>query len=141
MFSPGSVAVHVVWIWFLNFCHYFHFNFVIFLTSDFMKVCRLWVPFESNFTCTIRENACAFDEIPMNSSTILPCYEQNQIFFFFFFFVLLVASRKHAYIILTPFNPLLCSKTGVYRGIHYFSYFCSKHRLWVLVRTASSRRF
>ena len=29
------------------------------------------------------------------------------------------------------------SKTGVYRGIHYFSYLCSKHRLWVLVRTAS----
>ena len=26
----------------------------------------------------------------------------------------------------------------VYRGIHYFSYFCSKPRLWVLVRTASS---
>ena len=23
----------------------------------------------------------------------------------------------------------------------YFSYFCSKHRLWVLVRTASARRF
>ena len=35
-------------------------------------------------------------------------------------------SRKHAYIILTPLNPLLYSKTGVYRGIHYFSYFCSK---------------
>ena len=29
----------------------------------------------------------------------------------------------------------------VNRGIHYFPYFCSKHRLWVLVRTASSRRF
>ena len=28
--------------------------------------------------------------------------------------------------------------TGVYMGIHYFSYFCSKHRLWVLVRTALS---
>ena len=25
--------------------------------------------------------------------------------------------------------------------LRYFSYFCSKHRLWVLVRTASSRRF
>ena len=25
--------------------------------------------------------------------------------------------------------------TGVYRGIHYFSYFCSKNRLWVFVRT------
>ena len=52
-----------------------------------------------------------------------------------------VTSRKHAYIILTPLNPLLYSKTEVYRGIHYFSYFCSKHRLWVLVRTASSRQF
>ena len=31
-------------------------------------------------------------------------------------------SRKHAYIILTPLNPLLYSKTGVYRGIHYFFY-------------------
>ena len=38
---------------------------------------------------------------------------------------------------LPPQTPLLYSKTGVYRGIHYFSYFCSKHRLWVLVRTAS----
>ena len=30
-----------------------------------------------------------------------------------------------------------------YKKIWYFSYFCSKakHRLWVLVRTASSRRF
>ena len=26
-------------------------------------------------------------------------------------------------------------------GIHYLSYFCSKHRLWVRVRTASPRRF
>ena len=33
-----------------------------------------------------------------------------------------VESRKNTYIILTP---LLYSKTGVYRGIHYFSSFCS----------------
>ena len=33
------------------------------------------------------------------------------------------------YIILTPLNPTLYSKTGVYRGMHYFSYFSSKHRL------------
>ena len=32
-------------------------------------------------------------------------------------------SRKHAYIILTPLDLLLYSKTGVFRGIHYFSYF------------------
>ena len=31
-------------------------------------------------------------------------------------------SRKHTFIILTPtpLTLLLCSKTGVYRGIHYF---------------------
>ena len=38
-----------------------------------------------------------------------------------------ITSRKYdIYIILTPLNPTLYSKTRVYRGIHYFSYFCSK---------------
>ena len=27
------------------------------------------------------------------------------------------------------------------KNLDIFSYFCSKHRLWVLVRTASARRF
>ena len=31
-------------------------------------------------------------------------------------------------------------KLGFTGGIHYFSYFCSKHILWVLVRTASARQ-
>ena len=36
-------------------------------------------------------------------------------------------SRKHAYIFY-PLNPrfYIISKTGVYRAIYYFSYFCSK---------------
>ena len=33
------------------------------------------------------------------------------------------------------------SKTGVCRGIPFFLIFAPKHRLWVLVRTASARRF
>ena len=37
-----------------------------------------------------------------------------------------IPTRKHAYIILIPYTPLLYSKTVVYRGMHYFSYFCSK---------------
>ena len=40
-----------------------------------------------------------------------------------------------------PYTPRLYSKTGVYRGIHYFLIFALKHILWVLVRTASMRRF
>ena len=43
--------------------------------------------------------------------------------------IFLPSSRKHAYIMLTPETPLLYSKTGVYRGIHYFSCFFSKHTL------------
>ena len=48
--------------------------------------------------------------------------------------------RKHAYSntlkILPPKNDNFSDKK-----FWYFSYFCSKHRLWVLVRTASPRRF
>ena len=40
-----------------------------------------------------------------------------------------------------PYTPLLYSKTGVCRGIHFFLIFALKHRLWVLIRTASMRRF
>ena len=39
----------------------------------------------------------------------------------------------------TRLYNFLHNKTGVYRGIHYFS--AQKHSLWVLVRTASLRRF
>ena len=38
-----------------------------------------------------------------------------------------------------PQTPLLYSKTGVCRGISIFLIFAPKHRLWVLVRTASHR--
>ena len=40
-----------------------------------------------------------------------------------------------------PQTPLLYSKTGVGSGIPIFLIFAPKHRLWVLVRTASARRF
>ena len=36
-----------------------------------------------------------------------------------------------------PYTPLLYSNTVVCRGIPIFLIFASKHRLWVLVRTAS----
>ena len=47
--------------------------------------------------------------------------------------------RKHAYSNIQKISP---PKTEKFQTKNwYFSYFCSKHRLWVLVRTASSRRF
>ena len=42
---------------------------------------------------------------------------------------------------LPPRTPLLYSKTGVCRGIRNFLISTLKHRLWVLVRIASLRRF
>ena len=37
-----------------------------------------------------------------------------------------------------PYIPLLYSKTGVYRDIHYFHIFALKHILWVLVITITN---
>ena len=48
------------------------------------------------------------------------------------------ASRKHTYIILTHFYMLKLRFTVVYI---IFLISAQKHRLWVLVRTASPRRF
>ena len=52
------------------------------------------------------------------------------------------ASRKHAYIILTPLNPYFYVAKLGFTGV-YIIYLISaeKHRLLVQVRTASSRRF
>ena len=56
--------------------------------------------------------------------------------------VLLCPSRKHAYIILTPLKPHFYIVKLGFTGVHItFLISCSIHRLWVLVRNASSRRF
>ena len=48
----------------------------------------------------------------------------------------LITLRKHAY---SNIKKISLQKTENFQ-IMFFSYFCSKHRLWVLVRTASARR-
>ena len=51
-------------------------------------------------------------------------------------------SRKHAYIILTPLKPhFYIAKLGFIGVYIIFLIFTQKHGLWVLVRTASARRF
>ena len=53
-----------------------------------------------------------------------------------------VSSGKHVLEMYTPVNPtFIWKKTGVCGGIPIFLIFAPKHRLWVLVRTASARRF
>ena len=53
----------------------------------------------------------------------------------------IVFSRRHqenmSVQCIPPQTPLLCSKTGVCNGIPIFLNFAPKHRLWVLVRTAT----
>ena len=48
--------------------------------------------------------------------------------------------RKHVHAIYCDFY---CCKHGNFlmKKILYFSYFCSKHRLWIHVRSALLRRF
>ena len=58
------------------------------------------------------------------------------------FFVVCYMHQDNMSVCLIPhYTPLLYSKSGVYRGIHYFFIFALKHILWVLARTASMRRF
>ena len=53
-----------------------------------------------------------------------------------------LTSRKHAYIILTPLDPhFYIVKPGFTRVYIIFLISARKHRLWVLVRTASARQF
>ena len=40
-----------------------------------------------------------------------------------------------------PLKPHFYIEQLGFTGVHYFSYFCSKHRVWVLIRTASARQF
>ena len=53
---------------------------------------------------------------------------------------------KHVHVMKTSLHPHSCSKTGVYKG-QQTQHTCNslifalKHRLWVLGRTASVRRF
>ena len=51
--------------------------------------------------------------------------------------VFLIHQDNMSVCFIPPYTLLLYSKTGVYRGIHYFLIFALKHILWVLVRTAS----
>ena len=48
--------------------------------------------------------------------------------------------RKHAYSNILKISPPKTESFQI-KNLIYFSYFCSKHRLWVLVRTASVRQF
>ena len=48
--------------------------------------------------------------------------------------------RKHAYSNILKILQLKKENFQI-KKLWYFSYFCWKHRLWVLVRTASARRF
>ena len=55
---------------------------------------------------------------------------------------LFLSSQKHAYIILTPLNPIFIQWNWGLQGYIYIFFFLlsvQKHRLWVLVRTAWSK--
>ena len=68
----------------------------------------------------------------------------NQVYMYCYCFIICdnLASRKHAYIILTPLKPHFYIVKLGFTGVYIiFLISAQKHRLWVLVRTASSRRF
>ena len=61
-------------------------------------------------------------------------------FFPLLFDVIASTLRKHTYSNILKISSPKMEKNSD-KKFWYFSYFCSKHRLWVLVRTALARRF
>ena len=88
-----------------------------------------------NQKCTFRHAPCLIRIftgriLNIQECKVSPCGQQR------------LTSREHAYIRLTPLNlTFYIVKLGFTGGIHYFLISTQKHRLWVLVRTASPRRF
>ena len=85
------------------------------------------------------------EEIGLATSEHVPldmCAQQR-------FSICAVSLRKHAYSNILKILQTKKKKKKKkrkrkkfrYKKIWYFSYSCSKHRLWVLIRTASTRRF
>ena len=63
---------------------------------------------------------------------------------FLFLYIFTTLLQNHTFLAMFPNNAVVnihLQKTGVRRGIPIFLIFAPKHRLWVLVRTASSRQF
>ena len=77
---------------------------------------------------------------PCNIQRIFTAVKNDNFQLIFFYFFHIFAQNIYCGYTLEPPHCILYSKIGVYRGIHYFLIFALKHRLWVLVRTASLRR-
>ena len=91
----------------------------IFLVNKLVKV-----PFMKNFNRVVLPILFKFDIIEELGFVVFQKY----------------SLRKHAYLNKLKILPPKEWKSSD-KKFWYFSYFCSKHRLWVLVRTASPRRF
>ena len=82
--------------------------------------------------------SCWHDRFVINFQERLTVMLVFFLFFFFFFFVL--SSRKHTYIILTPFKRHFYIVKLGFTGIDIiFLISAQKHRLWVLVTTTLPR--
>ena len=111
---------------------FFFFFFFFFLFFWFACLCKkivasTWEKYPP--TCAQRrlKSACASarsDQSPRYShkETLHPCITKTCLF---------------------QYIEIFASKTGKFsdKKLWHVSYFCSKHRLWILVRTASARRF
>ena len=93
----------------------------------------------------IRGTKCRRDEIKLLNYFVCLFLKKNVLFqlniwnlsHIFCTFLFITKTRLFKYI------EIFISKNWKFsdKKLWYFSYFCSKHRLWVLIRTASARRF
>ena len=136
IFLPGRLSLigrcQYTWIFlffFLSYCILYLFS-VSTARNVFCIKCVV-----KNFLESIKDTKLIFHMQILNGFLQ---YGINSCFLTTFFFFL---SLSFCHAVSMPLNPLYIGEFGVGIGIHYFPYFCSEHRLWVLVRTTSLRHF
>ena len=141
--SPQPTTIHtysslffVVVVFVLLLLFFFFFFFFFFFVLFCFCFCFLFFFFVCFLFCFFlltvpRRFLCC------SSSLFLHRWSHFVEFVLSLYFLLITKTRLFKYI------ENFATKTGKFsdKKFRYFSYFCSKHRLWVLVRTASPRRF
>ena len=106
---------------------YVVFNFLLFFFSFTSYVSWLYIQFGLN------------NRVPTLSRKGLPSLLPSVYFVAALLYVSVFIAKTYLFKYTEKFTTKKWKFSG--KTFWYFSYFCSKHRLWVLVRTASTRRF
>ena len=146
----------VIFLWHFSILLCYFYGILVFLICYFhgiFMLCGGWFFDGNSFTtisntvlCFYRflfmhfEVSCLAIGVSLIVLILLRCQSAYLFWYLVFLLIFFYSLQKQAYSNILKFLPPKQENFQIKKS-WYFSYFCSKHRLWVLVRTASARRF